>query len=173
MRLRPVRKREVKDSEMRSMVLIANYWIHLLAAVCWIGGIIFILFIALPASASKAESGGKEVMGEIAKRFGPLANWCIYILIATGAVMAWSMRPVLMENSRDIWVWVFAFKMLPVSVMVAIHFFRGLVLSGMIDRKEPGTGKARLQKLSLDLVKVNLSLGLLVLLLSAVLSIQG
>jgi len=43
----------------------------------------------------------------------------------------------------------------------------------MIDRTEPGAGKAHLQKLSLNLVKVNLSLGVLVLLLSAVLSIQG
>ncbi len=158
---------------MRSLVLIANYWVHLLSAVFWIGGIMFILFIALPVSTSKAQSGGKEVMGEIAKRFGPLANWCIYLLVATGAVMTWSMRPVYMGNIRNIWTWVFVSKMLPVSVMIAIHFFRGLVLSGVIDRTEPGIGKARLQKLSLNLVKVNLSLGLLVLLLSAVLSIQG
>lgn len=158
---------------MRSLLLIANYWVHLLAAVFWIGGIMFILLIALPVSKSKAQSGGKEFMGEIAKRFGPLANWCIYILIATGIVMTWRMRPAFMDNVRSIWTWVFVSKMLPVSVMVAIHFFRGLVLGRMIDRTEPGTRKARLQKLSLNLVKVNLSLGLLVLLLSAVLSIQG
>ncbi|MES0364110.1 MAG: DUF4149 domain-containing protein [Desulfobacteria bacterium] len=158
---------------MRSLVLITNYWVHLFSAVFWIGGIMFILFIALPVSTSKAQSGGKEVMGEIAKRFGPLANWCIYLLVATGAVMTWSMRPVYMGNIGNIWTWVFVSKMLPVSVMIAIHFFRGLVLSGVIDRTEPGIGKARLQKLSLNLVKVNLSLGLLVLLLSAVLSIQG
>ena len=153
--------------------MIANYWVHLLAAVFWIGGIMFILFITLPVSTSKAQSGGKEFMGEIAKRFGPLANWCIYILIATGAVMTWSMRSMFMENIRSIWTLVFVSKMLPVSVMVAIHFFRGLVLSRMIHRTESGTGKARLQKLSLNLVKVNLSLGLLVLLLSAALSVQG
>ena len=158
---------------MRSLLLIITYWVHLLAAVFWIGGIMFILYIALPVSTIKAQSGGKEFMGEVAKRFGPLANWCIYILIATGVVMTWSARTVYAGNISSIWTWVFIAKMVPVSVMVAIHFFRGLVLSRMIDRTEPGTGKARLQKLSLNLVKVNLSLGLLVLLLSAVLSIQG
>lgn len=158
---------------MESVLFIAIYWAHLLAAVFWIGGIMFILFIALPASTVKAQSGGKEVMGAIAKRFGPLANWCIYILIATGAVMTWGMRPAYLDNIRDIWTLVFVSKMFPVSIMFAIHFFRGLVLSRMIDRTEPGTGKARLQKLSLNLVKVNLSLGLLVFLLSVVMSIQG
>jgi uncharacterized membrane protein len=158
---------------MRSLLLITNYWVHLLAAVVWIGGIMFILFIALPVSRTSAHSGGKEYMGEIAKRFGPLANWCIYILIATGAVMAWGMSSVRTGDAGSTWNWILIAKMLPVSAMVAIHFFRGLVLSKMIDRIQPDTGKARLQKLSLDLVKVNLSLGLLVLLLSVVLSIKG
>jgi len=158
---------------MRSLLLIANYWVHLLAAVFWIGGIMFILFIALPVSTSKAQSGGKEVMGEIAKRFGPLANLCIYILIGTGVVMAWSIRSMHVGDTASTWNWVLVSKMFPVSIMFTIHFFRGLVLSRMIDRTEPGAGKAHLQKLSLNLVKVNLSLGVLVLLLSAVLSIQG
>ena len=158
---------------MRSLILIANYWVHILAAVVWIGGIMFLLFIALPVSASKAQMGGKEVMGEIANRFGPLANLCIYILIGTGVVMAWSIRSMHVGDTVSTWNWVLVSKMLPVTIMVAIHFFRGLVLSRMIERTQPGTEKARLQKLSLNLVKVNLSLGVLVLLLSAVLSIQG
>lgn len=158
---------------MKSLFLIVNYWIHLLAAVFWVGGIMFILFVAIPVATGRAESGGREFMGEVAKRFGPLANWCIYILIVTGAVMTWGMRSMKAVDFENTWTWVFAIKMVPVLVMVVIHFYRGLVLSKKIEGTEPGPGKARLQKLSLDLVKVNLSLGILVILLSAALSVQG
>ena len=158
---------------MKSLFLIANYWIHLLAAVLWIGGIMFILIIALPVATGRAESGGKEFMGEVAKRFGPLANWCIYILVATGAVMVWSALPMHLAGRMDTWTWVLVSKMIPVLVMVVIHFYRGLVLSRMIEQAAPGAGKVRLQKLSLDLVKVNLSLGILVILLSVTMSVRG
>jgi hypothetical protein len=55
--------------------------------------------------------------------------------------------------------------------MVVVHFYRGLVLAPKIARTEPDSEKASLQKLSLNLVKVNFCLGLIVLLFSGIISI--
>jgi len=156
---------------MKDIAVITGYWLHLGAALFWIGGIAFILFIALPSSKKIMGSDSGRIMGEIAGRFGPLANWCILILITTGvALTALSSRyegAIPPENS---WTVVLLVKVALVSVMVAIHFFRGLVLSRIITRTEDDSRKSVLQKLSLDLVKVNLALGTVILLLSSAMS---
>ncbi len=100
---------------MRELILATSYWLHLIATVIWIGGIIFILFIAIPSS--------RQVLGaESGKLTGEISN-------------------------------------------------RGLVLTPKIVKTESITEKASLQKLSLNLVKVNFCAGLVVLLLSGVASI--
>jgi uncharacterized membrane protein len=156
---------------MKDIVVIAGYWLHLGAALFWVGGIAFILFIALPSSKKVMGSDAGRIMSEIAGRFGPLANWCILILVTTGVAMTalcsrfeGTMPP---DNN---WMVVLLVKLALVSVMVAIHFFRGLVLSRIIIRAESDSRKSVLQKLSLDLVKVNLALGSVILLLSSALS---
>ncbi len=98
------------EDKMKELILVTFYWIHLIATVIWIGGIIFILFIAIPSS--------KQVLG-----------------------------------------------------MVVVHFYRGLALAPRITRTASATKKATLQKLSINLVKVNLGLGLLVLSLSGIISV--
>ena len=40
---------------MREIILAGSYWLHLIATVIWIGGITFILFIAIPSA--------KQVLG--------------------------------------------------------------------------------------------------------------
>jgi uncharacterized membrane protein len=57
--------------------------------------------------------------------------------------------------------------------MVAVHFYRGLRLAPMIARTADEAEKKSQQKLSVDLVRVNLALGLIVLLISGVLSMPG
>ncbi len=71
-------------------------------------------------------------------------------------------------------------KHLLVLSMVVIHFYRGWLLTPKIGRLSAQAGEtpslssrvARLQKLSLDLVKANLVLGIMVLLVTAVLMSQ-
>jgi len=150
---------------------IFGYWLHLGAAVFWIGGIAFILLIAIPASKSVPGNDSGLIMGEIAGRFGPLANWCILLLIVTGILMTGlAARYSGVMHQDNNWTIVLLVKLALVSAMVGIHFFRGLVLGRMIARVESGAGKSSLQKLSLNLVKVNLALGSAILLLSGALS---
>jgi len=156
---------------MKDIAVITGYWLHLGAALFWIGGIAFILFIALPSSKKIMGSDSGRIMGEIAGRFGPLANWCILILISTGvALTALSSRYEGAIPPENDWTVALLVKVALVSVMVAIHFFRGLILSRIITRTEDDSRKSVLQKLSLDLVKVNLALGTVILLLSSAMS---
>jgi uncharacterized membrane protein len=160
-----------REGNMKDITAISFYWLHLGAATFWVGGIAFILLIALPSSKKALGSDAGRIMGEIAGRFGPLANWCILMLIATGVAMtglsSWY-GGVIPPN--DSWSLVLLAKLVLVSVMVAIHFFRGLVLSRMITQADADSRKPALQKLSLNLVKVNLALGAVILLFSGALS---
>lgn len=156
---------------MRDIAIIGAFWLHLGTAVFWVGGIAFILFIALPSAKKALGDDAGMVMGEIAGRFGPLANWCILILIVTGIGMTavnssyGGITP--RENS---WTAVLHAKLGLAALMVGIHFFRGLVLSKIIAQADSDSKRSSLSKLSLDLVKVNLALGSAIILLSGALA---
>lgn len=64
-----------------------------------------------------------------------------------------------------------AIKHILFLAMIIIHFYRGLVLPPKAAKAASITEKANLQKLSLNLVKVNFGLGLITLLLSGILHI--
>ncbi len=157
---------------MRELILAIFYWLHLLATVIWIGGITFILFIAIPSSKQVLGAEAGKLMGEISKRFTPLANYSIIFLIITGIALTGSNKQFsgigIFENN---WTSVLIMKHILVIGMVVVHFYRGLVLSPKIGRTEMPTEKKSLQKISLNLVKVNFFFGILVLLLSAISSV--
>ncbi|MBI5893919.1 MAG: DUF4149 domain-containing protein [Deltaproteobacteria bacterium] len=157
---------------MSDLILIIFYWLHLLATVVWIGGIIFILFIAIPSSKQVLGAEAGKLMGEISKRFTPLANYSIFLLVITGVALAGFNKQFsgirLFENN---WTATLFLKCILVFGMVIIHFYRGLMLTPRIGKTESASEKGSLQKLSLNLVKVNFGFGMLVLLLSGILRV--
>jgi len=157
---------------MKEIILALCYWLHLIATVVWIGGIFFILFITIPSAKQVLGAEAGKLMGEISKRFTPIANYSIILLVATGVVLtAVSKQFSGIGNLGNNWSLGLIGKHVFVFGMVAIHFYRGLVLAPKIARTEPASEKVFLQKLSLNLVKVNLCLGLIVLLFSGIISV--
>jgi uncharacterized membrane protein len=153
-------------------LIIACHWIHLVATVLWIGGILFIIFIAIPSSRKVLGAESGKLMGEISKRFTPLANYSIVLLFVSGIVLAglnkqFSVVRILESN----WTMALTLKLVLFFSMTAIHFYRGLVLAPKIMRTATQTEKTALQELSINLVKVNFALGLSVLLLSGAISV--
>ena len=71
----------------------------------------------------------------------------------------------ILENN---WIIILAVKHVLVFTMIVIHFYRGRILAPKIMKMESEPGKVALQNLSLNLVKANFGLGLMVLLLSAI-----
>ncbi|HLA50714.1 MAG TPA: DUF4149 domain-containing protein [Thermodesulfobacteriota bacterium] len=156
---------------MTEVILAASYWLHLIATVVWIGGITFILFIAIPSAKHVLGGDAGKLMGEISKRFTPLANYSILFLVITGIALTGLNKQFsgigVFENK---WTLILAIKHIIVLSMVVIHFYRGLALNPKIARTESAAEKTNLQKLSLNLVKVNFCLGIMVLLLSGITS---
>jgi len=156
---------------MKEAILTASSWIHLIATTVWIGGIFFILFIAIPSAKQVLGGESGKLMGVVSKKFTPIANSCIILLIITGTVLTAVNRQFLgTEHFGNNWSLNLIGKHILVLGMVAIHFYRGLLLAPRIARTQAAAEKASLQKLSLNLVKVNFYLGLLVLLLSGIIS---
>lgn len=145
--------------QMKNIVLVVLNRFHLMATVAWTGGIAFILFIAMPSAKELLGSEASKVMAIISRRFTSLANKIILLLIGTGISI------ILLKGGFDFNPELFALKHTAVLLMIIIHFYRGLVLAPRIQRAQAAQ-KPKLQNLSLSLVKVNLVLGVGVLLLS-------
>ena len=72
------------------LIVILSGWLHLLSTVIWVGGIIFILYIAIPSSRQVSGPDAGRLMGEMSGRFTPFANYSILLLVVTGVVLSWS-----------------------------------------------------------------------------------
>ena len=145
-------------------------WLHLLSAVVWAGGIVFILFIAIPSSRQVLGPEAGKLMAEVSKRFAPLANLSILLLVVTGVALTplrgYFPGPGLFDRHPSLTLLV---KYILSSGMIAIHFYRGTVLGPKISRTESPEKKTALQKLSGSLVRVNLALAVAILFFSSVL----
>lgn len=155
---------------MRDLLIISSAWLHLISTVIWIGGIIFILFVAIPSSKQALGPDAGKLMGEISKRFTPLANYSILLLLITGIALTFLKGYFFgfhfFEGYHSLTL---SLKYILACVMIAIHFYRGMVLAPNIGRTESPDKKTSLQKLSLYLVKTNLALGIIILLLVGIL----
>lgn len=155
---------------MDGLLLMVTAWVHMLSAVVWIGGIFFILYVAIPVAGKILDQPGK-IMGPLSKRFVPLANISIFLIIASGIIMNIASHdfagPRVFPGSR---AQSLVIKILLVVIMTSIHFYRGLILTPRIARlSSEGSHLEKVQKLqslSLNLVKINFLLGITVLLLT-------
>ncbi|OHB77883.1 MAG: hypothetical protein A2Z25_07895 [Planctomycetes bacterium RBG_16_55_9] len=167
---------------MNLLILSLSHFLHLLATVVWIGGIVIILAVILPgakaALASSPAVGG--LMKEVSRRFTPMANVSILVLIVTGVIITHydpNFKGALQFDNP--WSVVMLLKHLLVALMITVHFYRGFVLNPRIARLSSQAADARvastlssqvagLQKLSLNLVRANFAMGMIVLLLTGI-----
>lgn len=168
---------------MEYTIIAISYWLHLLATVIWIGGIFLILFAALPSAKEYLNKEASGFMSIIGKRFTPFANYSIFILVITGILMVSLNRGFnSLTTLETIYSKILFLKIIIAVVMIIIHFFRGLCLnpriarfSSMIEKsseEESETISSRisnLKNLSLNLVKINFGLGMIILILSSLL----
>jgi uncharacterized membrane protein len=158
---------------MQEILLIVGAWIHLVASGVWIGGIFFILFVALPGAKETLEQPGK-LMGVLSKRFVPLANISILLIFVTGILMSRSNHSLSEITSLgSSWSQMVSVKIMLALSMSGIHFYRGVILAPKITRLTADGRHSEkvssLQRRSANLVKVNFLLGLTVLLFTGIL----
>jgi putative copper export protein len=152
---------------MKDLLSVVFMWLHLTATIIWLGGITFILLVAIPSARQvlRGEAGG--LMGEVTKRFTPMANLSILFLLLSGIFLMAIDGNISGEVLKGGHGTAMLLKLLLFLLMAGVHFFRGKVLAPRIARTQSDGEKSRLQKLSLNLVWLNFGSGLVVLLLSA------
>lgn len=88
------------------------------------------------------------------------------------ALSAYSFSNII--SLSNLWLQILLMKVAVVLIMMGIHFYRGLILAPKIGRLTGNPVEiAKLQRLSLNLVRSNLILGVIVLFMSSIISNLG
>jgi putative copper export protein len=132
--------------------------VHILAAAAWIGGNILYLVAIVPALRSAGSA--PEVAAQIAAHFRRLVNICVGVLLLTGAYMAFDR----LTSTSLGWPYL---VVLGVKIIVALAMFVLAIYIGQSNIRRLAKRTTRLSKAAPQLV---LALGILVFLLSALLT---
>lgn len=161
---------------MTFWVLVASYWIHLLATVVWLGGIALMAFIAWPALRQGALSSNQWFM--LQKRFVPWVNAALIVLLITGFIQ--------MTNDENyngflavdsLWAWAMLLKHIAYGGMVVLTVYLQFGLHPAMSRlallaeTQPQTATAERDKLAareIRYLRLNVLAAMLVLLFTAI-----
>ncbi len=144
------------------IIVIITLWLHYLATVMWIGGMAFNLLVLRPSMAV-IDQNQRPVLGtKVLKRFIIFAWLSIAVLVLTGISINYN-RIAFEDILSTTYGIVLLGKHIITLIMVLIVAWISLIFSAKLARFAPKPDTI------LQLVKTNLSLGILVLLLSAIL----
>ena len=132
--------------------------VHILAAAAWVGGSILYLVAVLPALRSGGPAPG--VAAQIAAHFRRLVNICVGVLLLTGAYLAFDR----LTSTNLGWPYL---VVLGVKIIVALTMFVLAIYIGQSNIRRLAKRTTRLSQAAPQLV---LALGILVFLLSALLT---
>jgi putative copper export protein len=169
---------------LTSDVLIsASFFLHLIATVAWIGGLVTLALVVQPVldRAVNSTQERARLLEAILKRFQPIANLGLAVLILTGMVQTFT-NPLYRGflNFDNTWSQAILFKHISVLGMIAVAGIITfsvqptlkrtalLIANGLADEQQI----ARLQQQQVRLTRINLVLSVLVLLFTAIASAQ-
>jgi uncharacterized membrane protein len=169
---------------LTSDVLIsASFFLHLIATVAWIGGLVTLALVVQPVldRAVNSTQERARLLEAILKRFQPIANLGLAVLILTGMVQTFT-NPLYRGflNFDNTWSQAILFKHIAVLGMIAVAGIITfsvqptlkrtalLIANGLADEQQI----ARLQQQQVRLTRINLVLSVLVLLFTAIASAQ-
>lgn len=172
-----------------NFLLTLSFLFHLIATVVWIGGLVTISFLIEPiakrvladrAPAARALDAA-HLMDAIQKRFQPLANLSLIVLLLTGMVQLVNNRfykgLLQMDN---VWSTAILLKHLAVIAMIGVAAYVTFSVQPALRRNallvangvENPVEAARLQKQQTRLTRLNLGLMVVVLIFTALASAQ-
>ncbi len=148
-------------------------WFHLIATVVWIGGIGTNLLVLMPPMRETLEPPmmGK-LMGAVMRRFRRLVYACIFVLGVTGVLMNLLDENYLgLMKLGNLWSQIALFKHIFTAALIflAVYAFEGL--GPKVSRlavKGPSPELARLQRLQIKLATTGLIMGIIILLLTGI-----
>jgi uncharacterized membrane protein len=152
------------------------YWLHMLATVAWIGGLVTLSVLVLPAAHETLDDKAyAALIGRLRRRLDPLAWACLLVLVATG-LFQMSANPnyqgfLAIDNT---WAIAILIKHLLFLGMIGVSAFltwgilprlQRAALLAAHGKEAPEAG--RWQRQEKILLQVNLVLGVLILALTA------
>jgi len=168
---------------MSNAIISLSFFLHLLATVAWIGGLVTLALVVQPVL-NRTVIEVKErarLLEAILKRFQPIANLSLAVLILTGMVQTFTNRFykgfLQFDNT---WAQAILFKHIAVLGMIIVASFITfavqptlkrnalLIANGLADEQQ----LRRLQQQQARLTWINVSLSVLVLLFTAIASAQ-
>ncbi|HMZ55152.1 MAG TPA: hypothetical protein PKV55_01395 [Nitrospira sp.] len=155
--------------------MFALVWIHLLAAVVWVGGMVFLSVVLVPVLKRDGDFARHVALFRtVAYRFRAVVWGAMGILVATGSVMAMGRSIPLTEPWQ--WPTIFVAKISMVSFLFTLTLLHDLVVGPQV-RRILGTAEAdrssrdrMLVRYSALVPRLSLLVALLVLLLAVVLA---
>jgi uncharacterized membrane protein len=166
---------------MVNWLLALSYFLHLVATVVWIGGLVVLPFVVWPearAIIARSDQGGAllSLLDGVRKRFYPLANFSLVVLIVTG-LFQMDQNPHyqgLLQLTND-WTRAILLKHLAVLGMLII----GIIMQWgimpaleraalLVQRGKDSPDLGRLQRRERQLTLLNCGLGIVVLIFTAI-----
>lgn len=153
------------------------YWLHMLATVTWIGGLVVLSLLVLPGARKTLDARAyANLLDEVSHRLDPLGWFCILILLASGMIQM-SANPNYQGflSIQGLWAGAILVKHILFGMMVMISGYATWGLMPALRRAallhvrgKESVNLVSLQQSSIRLMRLNLVLGVLVLLLTAV-----
>ena len=161
---------------MTFWVLVASYWLHLLATVVWLGGIALMAFIAWPALRQGALSTNQWF--QLQKRFLPWVNAALVALLITGFVqMTNDANYTGFLQVDSLWAWAILLKhvafggMVVLTVVLQFWLYPAMNRLALLAEANPETAAAEQDKLAareIRYLRLNVAAAMLVLLFTAI-----
>ena len=164
-------------------LLAASFFLHLIATVVWIGGLATMALDVWPGlrRAINDDEAFARAVEAIDRRFRPLANFSLVVLILTGLVQMNANKNYKGFLSFDnLWAQAILLKHAAIAGMIAVGALLQfgvqpalqrsamLAAAGVSNEREAATLRRRMARLG----RVNLALGVLVLVLTAIARVQ-
>jgi len=165
-----------------SFLWVIVYWLHLLATVSWIGGMVFYVLVLIPSMGAIDPPQSGKLLGSVVKRYGPLAWGAIIVLIATGILISRRTGVLGFNFNTTRGIVLFA-KHVAILIMVLIGAMMSFVIGpklmappkavegGSDAPAGPSPQAAKLQKQAGTLGVMNLILGIGVLFLTELMNL--
>ena len=147
------------------------FWVHMLAAVVWIGGMVFNLFVVRPPMGVVDLPQRLKLADGILRRFIPVVWISVGLLVLTGLLMTLkrvaSFEILLKTGYGNILILKLTLVAVMISIVASIRYSLLPRFESLIEAQSSDLNKVLRQMVTL--VKVNLVLGVLILLLAELL----
>lgn len=163
---------------MATWVLALSYWLHMLATIVWVGGLALMALVVWPGARAVMGPGPElgEFIRRLQRRFNPLAWLSLAVLIVTGLTqMSANKNYDGLLRITNPWTVAILAKHLTVGAMILIGLYMQVGLQPELARLtlleshgRPAPNVDNLRQRELNLTRLNLACGVVVLGLTAI-----